>query len=62
MEKKEKGRGDMRRKDLREVKREGMRRNKKVTKKEYREKEKGCGEIRRLRRKNIEEKRRDAEK
>ena len=38
MEKKEKGRGDMRRKDLREVKREGMRRNKKVKKKEYREK------------------------
>ena len=33
-----------------------MRRNKKVEKEEYREKEKGCGEIRRLRRKNIEKK------
>ena len=39
-----------------------MRRNKKVEKEEYRGKEKGFGEIRRLRRNNIEEKRRDAEK
>ena len=39
-----------------------MKRNKKVEKEKYRGKEKGCGEIRRLRRKNIEKKRRDAEK